>query len=399
LDNRDRRCYLALFLLFFYFAVEKFLISALPIWLIYYSYIRPLFMIAVIIGLYGLKKTKRHSSLKQQPNALIYAMILGVLYFLTFLLLGIIEGFGNNPFDTSLKGILLNLFNMMPYLVMIEMIRDQLINKMDHKKFNIMAIWIVLVFTFTEVNWNTALSLKWTDIEGITKFIGTSILPNVMKNYYLCIVAAMAGPVGGIITQLSYRVAYYFFPVLPNLKWITEALLNTMFPLFCAMSLKNGILIREGRDRRKRSQEENVWTWALTSFLSIGMVWFSVGVFPIFPTVVLTGSMEPVYFPGDVAVVKKIDVKHVREGDIIQYWAESYFIIHRVIDVTEDGFFITKGDNNNATDLKPVDPGMVKGKIIARVPLIGKPVVMVRSLKSSTVEDVKEKFELGRDQK
>jgi signal peptidase I len=49
---------------------------------------------------------------------------------------------------------------------------------------------------------------------------------------------------------------------------------------------------------------------------------------------------------GDVIALKGIDTDKIEIGDVIVYQAnKQYPIIHRVVDITENGF-ITKGDNN-----------------------------------------------------
>ncbi|ADP76883.1 archaean signal peptidase [Methanothermus fervidus DSM 2088] len=94
--------------------------------------------------------------------------------------------------------------------------------------------------------------------------------------------------------------------------------------------------------------------------------------------VVVSGSMEPTFYRGDIVLVQKADFfgihefnpENLHKGDIIVYRA-SWFpepVIHRIIyvGVTKDGekFYITKGDNNPAPDPLPVYPSQVVSKVI-----------------------------------
>ena len=71
--------------------------------------------------------------------------------------------------------------------------------------------------------------------------------------------------------------------------------------------------------------------------------------------VVISGSMEPVYYRGDIIVIKGADPKNIEVGDIVVYKRpyQDIPIVHRTINIVEeDGtlYFVTKGDNNPFED-------------------------------------------------
>ncbi|MDR2544763.1 MAG: signal peptidase I [Methanobrevibacter sp.] len=96
--------------------------------------------------------------------------------------------------------------------------------------------------------------------------------------------------------------------------------------------------------------------------------------------VVISGSMEPVLYRGDIVGIEKtnflgfseFDPYDVKVGDIVVYngvWFPGP-IIHRVINVSEVNgtkLFIIKGDHNPVKDPYPVKPD----QIVARVITIG----------------------------
>ena len=92
---------------------------------------------------------------------------------------------------------------------------------------------------------------------------------------------------------------------------------------------------------------------------------------------VLSGSMEPVYSPGDLIYVKKIATEDIVPGTILTFMVnEDTVATHRVVGAvaseTEPDLvrYRTKGDANNTADA-PVDKTAVKGTVIAVVPKIG----------------------------
>jgi len=84
---------------------------------------------------------------------------------------------------------------------------------------------------------------------------------------------------------------------------------------------------------------------------------------------VLSGSMEPVIARGDVVFLLK-DESYVR-GEPAAYLDDNgTMVIHRIIEVREDGY-IFKGDANDVADSEIVKPDQVRGRVIAILPGIG----------------------------
>jgi len=132
----------------------------------------------------------------------------------------------------------------------------------------------------------------------------------------------------------------------------------------------------------------------ITSIISIAIIWFSVGVFPIYPSVIATGSMRPMTKPGDVILARKVtDVNNLHTGDVIQFKRDGVSISHRIIEIVEDRekgvpVFRTKGDNNSAPDVDLVKPEQVKGKIINVIPNAGWPSLLIRSSREIPLEEI-----------
>jgi signal peptidase I len=89
--------------------------------------------------------------------------------------------------------------------------------------------------------------------------------------------------------------------------------------------------------------------------------------------IVIGGSMEPTIPLGSVAIMRAIEAKDVREGDIIKYIDPRYarIVTHRVIGIDQRGHFITRGDANPAPDLRTVAPQHVQAKYLFSVPRVG----------------------------
>ena len=93
-------------------------------------------------------------------------------------------------------------------------------------------------------------------------------------------------------------------------------------------------------------------------------------------TAVVSDSMIPVFYKGDMLMVYGSPEYHVEDIVVYENPATRLPIVHRIINITDEGNFITKGDNNPVADPGyitpgPIDPSSVKGKVILRIPFLG----------------------------
>lgn len=149
----------------------------------------------------------------------------------------------------------------------------------------------------------------------------------------------------------------------------------------------------ESKQRRIREvKKEGLTSFIITILLSVGIVWFAVGVFPVYPSVVITGSMEPMIYPGDVILVKKTtDIKEIQIGDVMLFERDNIKISHRITQIiTKDGVpsYQTKGDNNNTEDVQLVSPQQIRGEVIKVIPNVGWPTLLIKSNKDISFHDI-----------
>ena len=96
------------------------------------------------------------------------------------------------------------------------------------------------------------------------------------------------------------------------------------------------------------------------------------------PIVVLSGSMEPTYKIGSVIYYKKVELKALKEKDVITYETKTgKYVSHRIVNINNE-LIETKGDANNVSDVNKVSYESVKGKVAkASIPYIGYYIKMV----------------------
>ena len=99
--------------------------------------------------------------------------------------------------------------------------------------------------------------------------------------------------------------------------------------------------------------------------------------------VVVSGSMEPGIMTGSLCFTNQRD-RDIRCGDIIAYRLGDMTVIHRVVDITDEGY-ITKGDNNDDRDNMPVTDGQIVGKNIGSIRNAGYLVCFLKSRTGAAV--------------
>ena len=96
------------------------------------------------------------------------------------------------------------------------------------------------------------------------------------------------------------------------------------------------------------------------------------------PTTVVTGSMVPRIYAGDVIVARPIPTGTAALGQILLVDDPDHagrLRLHRYVESAPDGGLILRGDANPGNDSSPVTPEAVHGVAVLRVPFAGLPVV------------------------
>ncbi|WP_459538649.1 signal peptidase I [Methanobrevibacter sp.] len=115
--------------------------------------------------------------------------------------------------------------------------------------------------------------------------------------------------------------------------------------------------------------------------------------------VVVSGSMEPAFYRGDIVLIEKADFFGIHEfnpedvqiGDVVVYDAVWYDqpVIHRIINITDINgttMYVIKGDNNDRPDPYYVKADQIQEKVVTWgdnlvvIPKIGHLSLLLRGL-------------------
>lgn len=356
---------------------------------IYLYIINPLFWITLAVFLkIAIGKSYQKSRIKKE--VIQYILIAVIIYILTYMISGLFITFGNNPYFTTVKGFLINLWIFGTVIISKEYIRYRLINNVYENDKKEIAILVSLIYIIIEIELNKYINTKITLLFAL-KDICQNLIPLIAKNVLYSYISMKSDWKPASIYELFTKLYLWLSPILPNAPWIMVAIIETTIPtiLFFYIRYANS----KNSEIKSRQEIENVNPKNSIPLvvLVILVIWFTIGVFPIKPIAVASGSMEKELYVGDVVIVKKCNANDIVNGDIIQYQMKGYTVIHRVIEKKQKNgeyYFTTKGDNNPSEDKESVKEDQVLGKVIFKVKYLGYPAIWLNIIQSNEQVEV-----------
>lgn len=361
---------------------------------IYTYMIKPLIWIFIAMIIWKLPHIRPVSKIKNRKFIYFWAFYFGLFYVLLTIFTGLFFGLGKSPYGHTIKAILTNISLVGSTLIAKEFIRSYLISNITKKENYLIFILISLLMTFFSFPINKYVNLN--GLQGYVIFVAEYFAPEFSHSLLATYLVYLGGAWTSIIYLGVIQGFHWLSPILPSLNWITTALIGIMCPIFFLMSFKLIYLNQTKEIKRYKQDEEGLFSWIITCIISVAVIWFSVGVFPIYPSVIATGSMEPMIKPGDVILVEKIknsdDINTLKINDVIQFKRDSILISHRIIEIINDEkegiLFKTKGDNNSTYDSDLVKPQNIKGTIKKVIPKIGYLTLLIKSNNDIPLDDL-----------
>lgn len=356
----------------------------------YYFYIiKPLIWIFIGIITFFFFRNDVVPNLKYQKEVNFYIIVATLIHFIIYFGLGYVKGFAHNPYDRTIGGVLLNLWTFIPVILVREYTRFYMINNVGKKKILVWAFLISLLFTIIDIN---IYKFDSYFLNGLTilEFVMQTFIPNLINNLFLTYVTYFAGFKTTILYSLLPQIAMYILPILPDIEWSLTSILNCAVPFFAYVYINYMINKMDKTLKRKDNKVVDLKGWAAMLLIIVLMILFGIGIFPIEPLVIASNSMYPKIKKGDLVIIKNTDVNDIKKGDIIRYRMDGYYVVHRVVMISEDKdglYFITKGDNNSDVDLYPVRVSQVDGVVKLDVPYAGYPTLIISKLLNPNVED------------
>lgn len=181
---------------------------------------------------------------------------------------------------------------------------------------------------------------------------------------------------------IPHALATILIPIFPNTNWFGQVALEYTLWLVIFLFVNYENVLKIKKHTRKQIRKENPIKAIPYIIVVILLVCFIAGFMPYKPVAIISNSMVPEFKRGDICIVKQVskpkDIQQIKQGDIIEYEYRSVKIVHRVIKIDKNGNsvqFYTKGDNNLAQDILPVEEEQIIGIVKNKIPYLGYPSV------------------------
>ncbi len=376
-------------ILCFYFLFSQFYLKNLGKTFIYL--INPIVLMSIAMVL-KISLTSTYKTEKYKKTIMQYTIITALVYIILLLVSGLFLTYGENFYATSFKGLMLNMYSMGLVTICLEYIRFKLINNCSKKDRKIVFALIVIVFTVQNIYFVDL--IESINIYFIFKTIFLNIIPNIIKNILFTYICIYTDCMPAIVYELIINITYWISPILPKTPWVFDSIIDSVFPLILFLYCRYYISLNDKSAIYKLSSPiEPKGTIPLVIGVIL-IIWFSLGIFPIKPIGIASGSMQPEISVGDLVIVKKCNANEIKVNDIIEFAKNDFSVIHRVVDIyQENGEFIiiTKGDNNDKEDSDPVKEEQLEGKVIVKIKYLALPTIWLENL-SGRQADVERDF-------
>ena len=326
--------------------------------------INPIFWI-ILSGVLYFSIARIYTNTKLRKKIIQYTTVAVLTYLVIYLLSGLFVTFGNNPYNTTLKGLIINFWILGVPIFAKEYIRYKLINNVyDRDKMNF-SIFISIVYVLIDIEYARLIGQNVATLT-IIKYCAQVIAPSIAKNILFSYIAIQGDFVPSILYQLVTNLYYWISPILPNSPWAMSSIIDTVIPIILCLYIRYEKVKLTPKKDRRMIIDTNPGSIIPLVISIVLVIWFALGVFPIKPIAIATGSMEKEICVGDVAIIQKCKGNDVNVGDIIQENGEFHFV--------------TKGDNNISPDNEIVRENQLIGKVIFKIKYIGYPAIWMHLL-------------------
>ena len=204
--------------------------------IVYLYIINPLFWIILSIALYFLLG-KNVENKKLKKPIIEYTIIATLVFIIVYMLSGLFVTFGKNPYNTTITGLLHNLWIFGSVLIAKEYIRYKLINNVYEKDKIKMGILISVIYVIIDIEMTRFIGANIT-LFSVMKYGIQSVLPNIAKNVVFSYIAINGTYLASIIYQMITNLYFWISPILPNAPWIMTAIIDTTIPVILFLYIR-----------------------------------------------------------------------------------------------------------------------------------------------------------------
>ena len=333
---------------------------------------------ALAIGLFGFK---RNSKSYLKDNIFFKTCILVILFFIVTYLVGYFTGFNHNAYSRKPLMILNNTFAPLVLIICMEIYRYVLVNSVNKKS------KLIHVTTFALTIFEILVSINITSMAKIVmafRITTTKIIPIITKNLLMTNLCLHEGYRSTLLYRIVMDTYIFLVPIVPDFSDYIVSCLGISFPILVYIYTISDIVEVKGKYKVQSFKDDFSIFDSIVLTCIICLVMLLSGLFPLVIIGVGSHSMNPEIHKGDAVIYKKVHKdSDIKEGDVLVFDVDGTLIVHRLIEKREENgtiYYVTKGDNNNASDDVSITIDDVKGIVSFKIRYIAYPSVYFSEL-------------------
>lgn len=290
--------------------------------------------------------------------------------------IGLINGYSKTPYSLNIVNIFKNIFPILIYIILSELLRYNIGVKGKKKK--IIIVLLVIMLTLFDTAFTTRL-YDTLSVGGVLEVLIGSIITGIFKNSMLTYFTINYGYESCISYNIITSIYIYLVPIIPKIDNYISVILEIIYPIFLGLVI-NYQFTRKKKDTRK-SPISTIISIILIIFIIV-VISLNSNLFRYWIAVVGSGSMEPTINKGDAVLIDKSYKKNLdklAKGDILVFKINDTIYMHRIVsikNISGNYSIKTKGDRKGqAEDVWTVTNKDVIGKVKFKISNLGKPTV------------------------
>ncbi len=362
--------------------------------------LREYLQILVVVGATGLSAAMlgwAKPRARDVKMAAIVIILVAVLFqAASFVLLGMKLGFVENVYRFGLDTLGKVFLPMILMIVAQEILRGQMIERGR-------GSWLAIVWTLVcLILMEICFILPLYDYQSLVGWIDMAmavIFPTILTNILMTYVACMFDYRINIAYRLIMELPIVMLPIWPDVSEYLISAFEIAMTVLLLMGLVSfrrweGLTVMQVEKRKPKRQITDSTAkrrrilqrvgLGVAGVLLISYVALMSGLFKWFFLAVGSDSMRSALARGDMVLVRRTDkYDELKEGDVLVYNHSNVVIVHRIMEVKEEGGvyqFVTKGDANPDVDVWTVQQGDVIGTAEGKIVTLGYPTLWLNEL-------------------
>ena len=271
-----------------------------------YGYIvKPSLWLMLFIVIYFLFRRTKLTPGKHKKDINFIMIVLTITYFLIFFSLGYIKGFNISVYNKTLSGIFINLYSIVPIILVKEYLRLYMVNNLTRHKKAIKLILISILLFIPDINLSNFLSDFETNA-GSLQFLFATLIPKLSISFFLTFTIYYSHNLIAYFYLLFPITLNFIIPYLPNIDWFLEGMLTTSFVFMGFLMINSQILKNNQQKENPVTVQEFRNSWTIPTIILSIYIPFMASFLFIKPVVIASNSMYPIFNKGDIVIIKTV---------------------------------------------------------------------------------------------